>query len=808
MPKAQELDASVLYRVCDAQQFRFETTADLAVEETVIGQPRAAAAATFGVEIDRKGYNLFVLGEPGTGRHRLVRRYIEERARKRPAPSDWCYVYNFGEPMRPKMLRLSAGNGIRFRNEMEQLVGELRTALTAALESEEYQTQRQILEHEFEERQSAAFEEVQRDAETRGIRMIQSPGGILFAPLRGGDLIPPGEVQKLPEAERARLEQEAERLQGEIQKRLRQLPRWQRERREKIRELNRQVTSFAVGSLIEERRNEYREEPEVRTYLDAVERDLVENAPTLIQQTAAPEGHPLQALLQAGGGEDRFLHRYRVNLIVDHAGDAGAPVVEEDHPTFANLLGRLEHRAQFGTMVTDFDLLRGGALHRANGGYLLLDAFELLRQPLAWEGLKRALRTSHLKITSLGESLGLVPTVSLEPDPIPLDVKVVLIGEPWLYYLLCERDPEFGQLFKVSVELDDRVERSPDWEGRYAGLVASLVREEGLRAFDRGAVARTIERATRLAADSERLTLNVRELRDLVQEADHWAECSGCEVISAQHVDQAVEQQIYRADRIRERIQEALVRGTLDVSTEGLVVGQINGLSVLTLGGFSFGRPSRITARVRLGSGEVVDIEREVKLAGPLHSKGVLILSGFLGERYASETPLSLAASLVFEQSYSGVEGDSASLAELYALLSSIARVPLRQDLAVTGSVNQHGRVQAIGGVNEKIEGFFDLCRVRGLSGQQGVLIPETNRVHLMLRSDVVDAVREGRFHVYTVSTVDDGIEVLTGMPPGGVAADGSFPTASFNEAVRTRLQAFAASRKAFSEKAAQDRQT
>ena len=799
MAEAIELDAKDLYRPCDPNRFSFETSDDLEPWGEVLGQPRAAAAAEFGVGIDRDGYNLFVLGAPGTGRRHLARRFIERRSAAAPAPPDWCYVHNFDDPKRPRVLRVSSGVGNRFRRDMEQLVDELHAALTTALESDEYQTQRQMLDAEVEEKQSAALEEVRREAESRGIRLIQGPGGILFAPLQEDKLISPQAVHDLPEAERQRLEREVEHLQGEIQARLRQMPRWQRERREKIRSLNQQVTRFAVGSLIEERKGEYREEAEICTYLDRVERDLIENAPALIHQVGQGGPQPLQLMLQAVEAQDGFLRRYRVNVVVDNSQTSGAPVVEEDHPTYPNLLGRLEHRAQFGALVTDFDLIRAGALHRANGGYLLLDALEVLRHPLAWDGLKRASRTGQLRISSVGESLGWTQPVSLEPDPIPLQVKLVLIGEPWVYHLLYDRDPDFANLFKVAVELDDRIERSGDLEPQYLQFIVRLLRKEGLRPFDRLALARLVEQATRLTSDAERLTLNVEQLLDLLRESDHWAERAGAARVSREHVTRAIEQRSYRSDHLRERVQEALVRGTLEVATEGSAVGQINGLSVIELGGFRFGRPTRITARVRIGSGEVVDIEREVELSGPLHSKGVLILSGYLGQRYAADTPLSLSASLVFEQSYSGVEGDSASLAELYALLSAIAEIPLRQDLAVTGSVNQHGRTQAIGGVNEKIEAFFDLCRARGLTGQQGVVVPQTNSIHLMLRSDVVDAVRDGQFHVYAVDTADAGLEVLSGLAAGAADEAGEFSEGSFNDRVRKRLAALAANRQAFS---------
>jgi len=794
-----ELTAEDLYRTCDSSRFSFETTADLDPPEGVLGQPRAVAAVEFGTSIDGNGYNLFVLGELGTGRHTVVRQFLERRARDDPPPSDWCYVHNFNGEQQPRLLRLPSGMGEQLRKDMKQLVEELQTTLTSALESEDYQTQRMTLEEELTELQTAAFVDVKEKAEQAGLRVIPGPTGFIVAPVREGKMLSPQEIEKMSPEERSRLEKATEDLQEGLQKSQGQMPRLQREHRERVRELNRRVTRFAAGTLIEDLRHRYRDESQIVAYFDAVEADVVEHTREFVQHASGEPSNPLQAALAEAQQDRAFLRRYLVNPIVNNSETQGAPVIHEDHPTHANLIGRIEHFAQFGSLVTDFHLIRAGALHRANGGYLILDALELLRQPYAWESLKRALRAGQLKIESLGESLGLIPTVSLQPEPIPLALKVVLIGEPWIYYLLCARDPDFPDLFKVVVDFDERMPRDAASEEAYAQVVAGIVREEQVEPFDRGAVAQIIERAARQAADGDRLSLKLGKLRDLIREADHWARMENCDLVGAQHVQRAVEQQIYRSDRMREHIQEELLRGTLQISTEGVAIGQINGLSVLQLGDLAFGRPSRITARVWLGAGEVVDIEREVKLAGPLHSKGVLILAGFLGERYAAELPLSLSASLVFEQSYAGVEGDSASLAELYALLSAVAGVALRQSLAVTGSINQHGQVQAIGGVNEKIEAFFDLCHARGLSGDQGVVIPSSNVAHLMLRQDVVEAVRGGRFHVYAVGSVNDGVEILTGLPAGEAAEDGGgYPEESFNLRVQERLVAMARRRKEF----------
>ncbi len=798
MPAPRELTPDQLRRTCDPDRLTFDSTADAERTTAVLGQPRAVAALEFGAAIEHEGYNLFVFGPEGTGRHALVREFLDREAAKRPPVRDWCYVHNFEDSRKPRMLALAPGKGPQLREDLAHLVEELEAAMTAALESEEYQTQLQMLEDEYREAQSTAFEKAQKEAESRGFRLLQGPTGIMFVPFKDGKVVPPEELQKLPEEEKSQLEKELEHLQRELQIVLRQAPRWQREHRDKMRELDRQATKFAVGSLIEEIRGRYSEDQNILDFLEAIERDVVEHARAYVQRASGEPSNPLQAMLAQTSGDATLVHRYGVNVIVHNGDRPGAPVVHEKNPTYSNLIGRSEHISQFGALTTDFTLIRAGALHRANGGYLILDALELLRQPYAWEGLKRALRSRSITIESLGEALSLVHTVSIEPEPIPLSVKVVLIGEPMIYYLLCDRDPDFEDLFKVAVDFADRLPRSEENEAQYAQLAAGIIRDQKLTHFDRGGMALVIEHAARLTSDSERLTLNLERLGDLLREADHWARSAGAPLVSAEHVRRAVDQQTYRSDRLRERLQDQVMRGTVQIDTDGSAIGQVNGLSVLQLGGFSFGRPTRLTARVRIGSGEVVDIEREVDLAGPIHSKGVLILAGFLGERYAGQAPLSLSASLVFEQSYGGVEGDSASVGELCALLSAIAEVPIKQTMAVTGSMNQHGQVQAIGGANEKIEGFFDLCNARGLSGEQGVVIPASNIIHLMLRADVVDAVREGRFHIYAVENVDQAIEILTGMTAGSLDENGEYPAETFNGKVQDRLHEFANAREAF----------
>lgn len=793
-----------LYNECDPDQFDFSTTSDLEPLSRVIGQPRAVEALDFGVGIDQEGFNIFAFGPAGTRKKELIQKFFDEAAESEHIPSDWCYVNNFEEPHKPNAIQLEPGMGAEFRDDMEQLSEDLHNALSVAFESEEYRTRIQEIQGEIQEKQGEALEELRTKAEERNMKMVRTPAGFAFAPTRDGEVMSPEEFQELPEEERERLEELTPELQEELQTILHQVPKWQRETRERVQELNREMAGLAVGGLIDALREKYQDFPEILEFLDAVLDDVIKNARRIVaeeeQQPGPRQMMAMSAMGQSQPADSLTLRRYHVNLLVDHSLTEKSPVVYEDNPTYQNLVGRVEHRALMGALITDFNLIKPGSLHRANGGYLILDARKVLLEPFAWDGLKRALRSGQIQIESPGRTYSPISTVSLEPEPIPLNMKVALIGEPLLYYLLNALEPDFPELFKVAADFDDRMDRDSNDLSLYAQLIGDLAKKFELRPLDRNAVARVIERSSRMTGDSEKLSIRTREIADLLREADYWSGKNDREVITEEDIQTAIDAGIYRSDRLRERVQEGILRETILIDTEGEKVGQVNGLSVLNLGDFSFGRPTRITARTRIGKGEVVDIEREVELGGAIHSKGVFILSALLGARYAGRHPLSLHASLVFEQSYSGVEGDSASLAELFALLSSIAEVPIRQSLAVTGSVNQHGVVQAIGGVNEKIEGFFDICKSRGLTGDQGVLIPKSNRKHLMLRQDVVEAASDGRFAVYAIETIDQGLELLTGMPAGEPDEEGSYPEDTVNGIIQQRLREMARERMRFSQ--------
>jgi len=798
MTRGAPLPPDALYRKADVSRWTFRTTADLPDTVEVIGQARADEAVRFGIAMHHDGYNLFVLEPPGVGGNQIVRDVVSAQAAQEPVPPDWCYVHNFDEPHRPGMLRLPAGQGVKLRDDMEELVEDLRGAIPAAFDSEEYRARRHEIDQAQKEREEKVFESLGEDAAKEGIAMIHTPTGMAFAPMKEDKIMSPEEFGQLPEEERKRIQTAVAKFRERLERVVEQIPQWRREHQERIREVDRSVIRVAVGGRITGLKERYKEFPNVISYLGAVELSVVNNPEDFRGSEEAEENPFARALAMsvAGGGAPQ--RRYQVNVIVDRDGTKGAPVVYVDNPTHGELIGRVEHLAQMGALVTDFTLIKAGGLHRANGGYLMIDALRLLQQPYAWEGLKRCLSAREIRIESLGQMLSLISTVSLEPEPIPLSVKVVMLGERWIYYLLHQLDPDFRKLFKVAADFNEEMERNPDSELAFAQLLATIARREGMRPFDRGAVARLVEHGARLAADSERLSVRFEEVTDVLREADFWAKQAQHEVAEAADVERAIEARIHRSDRVRELIQDAMRRGTLLIDTQGEKVAQVGGLSVSQVGDFAFGHPVRITARVRLGRGEVVDIEREVKLGGPIHSKGVLILSGFLGARYNPGKPLSLSASLVFEQSYGGVEGDSASCAEACVLLSALAEAPIRQELAITGSVNQHGAVQAIGGVNEKIEGFFDLCQARGLTGKQGVLIPASNVKDLMLRGDVVAACRAGQFQVYPVTTVDEAAELLMGVPAGERGADGKFPEGSLNRRVEERLTQLSEQARAF----------
>ncbi|MDE2335183.1 MAG: AAA family ATPase [Rhodospirillales bacterium] len=791
-PDHPPLAPQQLYRKADLDGLAFTTTAELAPLARLSNQPRAHEAIDFGTGIDRRGFNIFVVSSSGARAQQAVKALLDEAASTRKPPQDWIYVNNFATPHRPVALALPAGRAPVFQKAVHDLIDDLRLSLPALFESEDYQKRRRAIEQEVQAKNERAFNALNEKAAARSIAILRTPMGFGMAPVHDGKVVPPDQFNAWPEAQQQATREAIGELEKELEETLRVLPRREKEQRDAVRALDRDTAGQAADQLFAQLRSQFADLPALLTHIDAIRTDLLENLPLLISAEAAEPG-AMQAAMRMSGP----FGRYEVNVVVTQGEHSpGAPVVEEPHPTLANLVGRIEYAQIQGALVTDFRLIKAGALHRANGGTLLLDVRNLLTEPFSWPALKRALRRREITIEDAGRFMGLNMTVSLEPDPIPLELKVVLFGNRMLYHLLTTLDPDFGQDFKVLADFDDDADRSPPNEAMLAHVIADLAAREKLLPLDRGGVARVVEHASRLADDANKLSLQVEGLHDLLAEAGHIAASAGREVIGRDDVEAAIAQRIRRLSRLRERSQEMVLRDIALIETSGARVGQINGLAVMSFADYAFGHPSRISCRVRPGGGKIVDIEREVELGGKLHSKGVLILSGFLAGRYALDTPMSLYASLVFEQSYGGVDGDSASSAELYALLSAISGFALRQDFAVTGSVNQLGTVQAIGGVNEKIEGFFDICAARGLSGTQGVLIPASNVQHLMLRPDIVAACAAGRFAIHAVSSIDEGIALLTGRQAGERGADGLYPEGSVNRAVEDRLLHFAALRK------------
>lgn len=795
------LDPAAL-AACAPFAFSFKTTDELDPLDDWPGQDRALEALRLAAEIPHPDFNLFVLGPPGTGRHNAARAILSEAAREQPVPRDWVYVANFEDPRRPVAIGLAPGKAVLLRDLVRKAIDDLANDIPAIFESEDYQTRRRAIEEAYETRNEEAMSALADKAREKDVAIVRTPMGFGVAPRRGKDILPPEVYEKLPEKERERIDATVAEIREELESILKEVPKAVKAQRREVEHLNVEMAKDGVVEALAEVRKAFEGQEQVSDYLGALREDLIENAELFLLREDGPHAGAFPVATTKHYQKPQF-ERYYVNVMVGRSADGqtGAPVVGESLPSLANLIGRIEYQSERGALVTNFTMIRPGALHRANGGFLVLDARQLLAEPLAWESLKRCLQSGEVKIYSAGDRFGLISTETLEPDPIPLDLRVVLVGERFLYYLLVALDPDFGRLFKLEADFDDRMPRTSESADILARLIGTMARREKLRPVTSGGVARLLEESLRLADDADRFTLKLADLSDILREADHHAARGAARQIGPEAIEGAIEAADRRAGRLRDLSREVIARATLLIDTDGARVGQINALSVLQIGKTRFGRPSRVSARVRMGSGKVVDIERETDLGGPIHSKGVMILSGYLAGRYVRDMPMSLWASLVFEQSYGGVDGDSASAAELFALLSALSDLPIDQSLAVTGSVNQFGDIQAIGGVNEKVEGFFDICSESGLTGRQGVLIPAANVKHLVLRRRVVDAMQSGQFRVIPIGTVDDGIAILTGREAGAPDARGVFPAESVNGRVESCLRGFAEARRRFAVK-------
>lgn len=774
-----------LRRECDPASFSFRTTDELDPAEEVIGQQRAVRAIEFGLSIRNHGYNIFVSGIPGTGKNSIVKSIVKKISLDRPVPDDWCYINNFKEPDHPRAVKLPPGTARRFQRDMDRFIEFMLAEVPKVFESKEYEEQKSAVSGGLERSREILFNEASRKALELGFQLTITRTGIVKVPLMKGKPLQAEELERLTPEQRLEMDAREKKVDAEIRDFLAKVRQLDKEAHERVHDLNRRVAHFAMGHQLEDLKEKYGGNPRIPEYLAEVEEDILGNLKEFLGQT--------QELPFAMEGMDKagFLERYKVNVIVDNGQTRGGPVVEEPNPTYNNLIGRIERRAKFGALFTNFNMIKAGSVLLANGGYLVMNAMDVIRSPFSWEALKRIIRKNEVKIEDIGELYG-VTMAGIKPEPIPVALKIIMLGSPWLYYLLYSYDEDFRSMFKVRSDFDTQTGDSEAERTRYAAFISGLVKAEKLLPFTREAVAGIVDHARRLTEKQGKLSLRFSDLTDMVRESSHWASSGGNQAVGSGHVDKALEEKIYRANLIEERIQELFADGTIMVDTEGMVPGQVNGLSVYDLGDFSFGKPSRITSRVYLGKAGVVDIEREAKLSGRIYNKGVLILSHYVGGKYAQDKQLSLSASLAFEQSYGEIEGDSASAAELVALLSSIAGLPVKQGLAITGSINQKGEVQPIGGVNEKIEGFFSVCRAKKLTGDQGVVIPRSNVKNLMLKKEVIESVKQGSFRVYAVGTVDEALEVLTGVPAGERQSDGTYPEGTVNFLVDRKLREMA----------------
>lgn len=782
---AEKLKPEDLYRCCDLDMFKFNTTDEIERFEGTIGQEKALKSLDFGLSLTSKGFNIYALGESGTGKMRTIRTLLTEKALKEKVPNDWCYVYNFKDPDNPLAISLEPGMGITFQKDMDSLIKTLRVELPKTFESKEYEKQKGKIVDEFQQKQKELFSALEEEAQAKGFAIRKAVTGLIIVPIKkSGDPLTEEEFAALDEKTKRKVEEIGKSLQEKLDDVIRVAREAEKLVKEMLMRLEREIALTAVGHLIDELKEKYSKYEKIIDYLEAVKEDILSHIDDF--KTTEEQPPPLP-FMKVPKPEVSFV-RYTVNVIVNNKETKGAPVIFESNPTYLNLFGRIEYKVQYGMALTDFSMVKAGSLHRANGGYIVMNALDVLRNIFSYDALKRAIKNREIRIEDVWEQYRLLSTTALKPEAIPMDIKVILVGNPYIYYLLYNLDEEYRELFKVKADFDSRMERSPENIEKYAYFIASCQREENLLPFDRSGVAKIVEYGSRLVGHQFKLSTRFSDIADLIRESHYWAQKDRSSVVKAEHVLKALDEKVYRVNRIEERIREMMLEDTLIVDTSGEKIGQVNGLAVLDLGDYSFGKPSRITARTYTGKAGVVNIERETKMSGRIHEKAIMIITSYLGSRYAFRKPISLSASITFEQLYEMVEGDSATCAELYALLSSISGVPLKQGIAVTGSMDQNGDVQPIGGVNEKIEGFFDLCKIRGLNGEHGVIIPRRNVKHLMLKQEVIDAVKNGRFVIYPINKVEEGLEILTGMSAGQMREDGTYPEGTVNYLVSKRL--------------------
>ncbi len=784
-----KLPIEKLRKECEPDFMQCESTKDLVPLSEIIGQERAVRALKFGLGIKDHGFNMYVAGYPGTGRKTTVQNFVEAQAKVQPVPPDWCYVNNFANSYEPKAIQLPPGKGKEFRDDMKNFIENVvRNALPKAFESEDYIARRDATIQGLENQRKKLIDELNEKAQSEGFVIQTTPIGLLLIPVLDGKPLSEEEMLALPQKMKEKIQEKREKLEADFRNTMRQLIDMERKIHEAIKKLNKEVALFTIGNQVESLIEKYKGSAEVAAYMKDVENDILDNLQQFIKRGEPQQQFPFPMPWM----REEPYKKYEVNVVIDNSDTKGAPVVMESNPTYPNLLGKTEKEAQFGALTTDFTMIRGGSIHKANGGYLIIPVEDLLRNPFSYDGLKRDLRDRNIAIAEPEERYGFLSVKTLKPQPIPMTAKVILIGDPEIYQLMFQLDTDFRDLFKIKAEFDTVMNRTDDTISQYASWVCTLCEKEKLKHLDGTGIAKLVEYSSRIADDQYKLSTQFALVADIIREANYYASQDNTEFINGSQVKKAIEEKVYRSKLVEEKIQEMITRGFFLIDTIDERVGQVNGLSVMGLGDFAFGTPSRVTVSIGLGREGVIDIEREAKMGGPIHTKGVLILSGYINDKYARDKLLSLSARLTFEQSYGGVEGDSASSTELYSILSALSGLPIKQNIAVTGSVNQKGEVQAIGGVNEKIEGFFEVCKLKGLNGTQGVMIPESNVQNLMLKEEVVEAAKAGKFNIYSVKTIDEGIEVLTGTKAGQKNADGSFEEGTVNYLVDKQLREMA----------------
>ncbi len=790
MPGFKSLSYQKLRNKCDPKFFKFKDTSEIEPLQGIIGQERAVKAMEFGLKINIRGYNIYMSGMTGTGKTSYAQNYIKRLAEKEKVPDDWCYVYNFAKPNQPVALNLPAGLGKVFQKDMDEFIKVMKLEIAKAFESDDYEKEKSDIVKDFQTQRDELLDQLNEDAQKQGFKVKTTNAGIYFLPVVEGKTINEQEYGDLEENLKHEINEKSNLLQMETMEIIRQIKNIERDAEEKVTEWENKIALFAVGMHINDLKEKYKDYSKILAYLEAVQEDILKNVDDF-REEEMPEDQQ-QLVIPWPKSSESPADKYKVNLLVDNSELKGAPVIVDFNPTYYSLLGKLEYENEFGTMTTDFTMIKGGLFHQANGGFLILQAKDVINNVQSWEALKRVIRTKKITIENMKEQMGLVAVSALKPEPIPLDVKVVLVGSEYLYQVLYEYDEDFRKLFKVKVDFDEEMERNEENMMKLAQFVRSFCIRENTLHFDRTGLAKVVEYSSWLVEDQAKLSTRFNDIVEILCESCVWAEIDGSELVKAEHVKKAVDEKIFRSNKYDKKILESLQDGTIMIDTEGEVVGQINGLTIIDVGDYSFGKPSRITSNTYIGESGIVNIEREIEMSGTSHSKGVLILSGYIGQKYAQDIPLSLSASLCFEQLYGGVDGDSASSAELYAILSSLAEVPIKQSIAVTGSVNQKGEIQPIGGATSKIEGFFELCKIRGLTGKQGVIIPHQNVRNLVLNDEVIEAVKNKMFHIYPVKTIDEGIEILTGYKSGERKKDGTYASDTINYLVYEKLKKYA----------------